>query len=68
MNVPNEYPTITVSYSHEDQIAFRRYFTDHLSYDAQKAVLDTLDHLDLDGLLRNHNGHLIYEARRHLPV
>lgn len=63
-----EYPTITVRFDHEDQIAFRRYFTDHLSYDAQKAVLDALDHLDLDGLLRDFNGNLIYEARRHLPV
>jgi hypothetical protein len=64
----NELPTLKVSYSHEDQIAFRRYFTNHLSYDEQKAVLDALDHLDLDGLLRNHNGNLIYEAKRHLPV
>lgn len=63
-----EYPTIHISYSHEDQLAFRRYFTDHLTYPQQKAVLDALDHLDLDGLLRDFNGNLIYEARRHLDV
>jgi hypothetical protein len=67
MTEANEYPTIHISYSHEDQLAFRRYFTD-LPPDEQKAVLDALDHLDLDGLLRNHNGNLIYEAKRHLPV
>lgn len=54
-----EYPPIKVTYSHEDQLAFRRYFTDHLTPDAQKAVLDALDHLDLDGLLRGWDGKLI---------
>jgi hypothetical protein len=56
-----EYPTIHISYSHGDQLAFRRYFTD-LTPDAQKAVLDALDHLDLDGLLRGWDGSLIPEA------
>jgi hypothetical protein len=59
MNGNNELPTIHISYSHDDQIAFRRYFTDHLTPDAQKAVLDALDHLYLDGLLRGWDGRLI---------